>query len=154
MFSYDPANAETRAAAGPLTFEFNQGLMHVRMLSVRSTEAQATARLHPALDKALGPGGLTPLISAGSTERDLYEIMTADEGAALIAAFCPGAHRAWMSFSRPRLYGDLRVQVLGDQSGVVRRCRTLDFNFHGEWRLPATGGTGKTPTSTPSGPRS
>ena len=145
LFSYDPANAETRAAAGPLTFEFKQGLIRTTMVNIRATEAQATADLRPASDKALGPNGLTPLIGAAAAERDLYEVQPAQEGQALIAAFCPGAKRAWMAFGRPRLNRDLRVYVLGDQAGrgPARLCRTLDFNFHGEWRLPSTGGFDK-----------
>ena len=156
LFSYDPANAETLAAAGPLTFEFQQGLIHATLLSVRATEAQATAHLRPASEKALGGAGLASLIGSGSPERDLYEVLPGEEGAALTAAFCPGARHAWMSFSHPRLYEGLRVYVLGDQasSATAHLCRRLDFNFHGEWRLPATGGFDKSTLPRQSFPRS
>ncbi len=142
LYSYDPANAETRAAAGALTFEFKQRLIGTTMLSVRATEAQATAYLRPAADKALGPGGLSPLIGSKANERDLYEVQSKGDGAALISAFCPGAKKAWMVFGQPRQGRDLRVFVLGDSSdgGQARLCRTLDFSFHGEWRLPPAGG--------------
>ncbi len=141
LFSYDPANAETRDAAGPLTFEFSQVLVSTKLLSVRATEAEATADLKPAGASVLGPGGLTRLIGANAPQRDLYEVSSADQGGAMIAAFCPGSHRAWMAFERLRLDRDMRVYVLGDApAGAAdtrsRLCRTLDFAFHGEWIAP------------------
>lgn len=152
MYSYDPANAETKATAGPLTFEFRQGLFHTTMISVRATEAQATADLKSATERDLGPAGLTPLIGARATGRDLYEVKADQDGGALIAAFCPGATRAWMAFGKPRPYGDLRVYVFGPAAdgGPVRLCRTFDFSFHGAWRMPA--GRGVTPDLTPQSP--
>ena len=152
LYSYDPANAETKAAAGPLTFEFRQGLLRTTMVAVHATEAQATADLKSANERDIGPAGLTPLIGAGAPERDLYEVKPDQDGAALIAAFCPGATRAWMAFGKPRLYRDLRVYVLGpsDGGGPVRLCRTFDFSFHGAWRAPA--GRGVTPDITPRSP--
>ena len=138
LYSYDPADAETRTAAGPLTFEFKQGLFRSTMISVRATEAQATAELQPVREGEVSATGLTPLIGATATERDVYSVKSDREGAALIAAFCPGATKAWMAFGKPRLNRDLRVFVLGPSAngGDVRLCRTLNFNFHGDWRLP------------------
>ena len=114
LFSYDPANAETRDAAGPLTFEFSQVLVSTKLLTVRATEAEATAALKPASASALGAGGLTRLIGANAPQRDLYEVSSADQGGAMIAAFCPGSRRAWMAFERLRVDRDMRVYVLGD----------------------------------------
>ena len=135
LYSYDPANAETRAAAGPLTFEFRQGLFRTTMISLRATEAQATAYLTPTNDKDAAAYGLKTLI-ASSFARDLYEVRGDQDGAALIAAFCPGATRAWMAFGRPHLGQGLRVLVLGPAAGGAKVCRTLDFTFHGAWRAP------------------
>jgi len=139
LYSYDPNNEETRAAAGPLTFEFRQGLFHITMISVRATEAKATAYLKPAAERDLGPDGLRPLIG-DAPQRDLYQVQPDQEGSALIAAFCPGARRAWMAFGKPRLGRDLRVFVLGPtpQGATVHVCRTFDFGFHGAWQLPPT----------------
>ncbi len=137
LYSYDPADPETRIAAGSLTFEFRQGLFHTTMMSVRATEAQATAELQPVRESDLNVTGLTPLIGATATERDVYSIKSDREGAAMIAAFCPGSEKAWMAFGRPRLNRDLRVYVVGPSAtGGVRLCRTLNFSFHGDWRLP------------------
>ena len=138
IFSYDPANSDTRQAAGALTFEFLQRIMSIKILRVRATEGAALADLKPADERALGHGGLSALIGPGAPERALYEVQPKDDGQALISAFCPGAKHAWMSFGRLLNDADLRVFVLGDggAGGATRLCHTLDFTFHGEWRLP------------------
>ena len=137
MFSYDPADAETRAAAGPMTFEFRQGLLKPTVLSVRSTEADATVDLEPAPVSALGGRGLAALAGPEAADRDLYAVGSADEGTALIAALCPGATRGWLAIGRPHYGRDLGVDVLGGPAaGDVKLCRKLTFNFHGEWKLP------------------
>jgi hypothetical protein len=139
IFSYDPADSETRHAAGSVTFEFSQRLIFTTVLKVLATEGQASADLRPAKEEALGRGGLSALIGAKAPERDLYEVQAGDDGPAMIAAFCPGAKRAWMSFGRLKANRDLRVFVIGDDParGAARLCRTLAFNFHGEWHLPS-----------------
>ena len=137
IFSYDPANDVTRQISGALTFEFNQKVLSTKVLKVRATEGPATADLEPAPQDAVGRGGLAPLIGAQANERDLYKILPADDGSAMISVFCPGAQRAWMAFGRLRANQNLRVYVLGQTAGgAVRLCRTLDFEYHGEWRLP------------------
>ncbi len=154
MYSYDPADAETRAAAGPMTFEFRQGLLKPTMLSVRSTEADATVELSPAPGSALGGRGLTAMAGPEAADRDLYAVQAADDGAALIAALCPGSTRGWLAISRPRYGRDLGVDVLGDApSGGARLCRKLAFNFHGEWRAPNDAKFDTRITQRPRGPR-
>ena len=137
LYSYDPADTVTREAAGPLTFAFRRGLLHTTLINLRSTEAEASAPLKPA-GAGVAPGWERTLAQAGTTSRDLYEVESTDEGAALISAFCPGDHRAWMAFGPMKLNADLRIDVLGQASTdrPARLCRTLRFTFHGEWRLP------------------
>jgi hypothetical protein len=123
-----------------MTFEFRQGLLKSTVLNVRSTEADATVDVTPAPESALGGARLTALAGPQAADRDLYAIGAADDGAALIAALCPGSKRGWLAIERPRYGRDLGVDVLGDApSGGARLCRKLAFNFHGEWRLPDTG---------------
>jgi hypothetical protein len=137
LYSYDPADADTREAAGPLTFTFDKGLLHNTMLNVRSTEAEATAYLHRADDRVLGAGGLMRIAGSPAMARDLYEVEPSAEGSALIGAFCPGAARAWMAFGPVRLDRDLTVLVIGGPAGQPPKlCRTLHFYFHGEWLVP------------------
>ena len=93
IYSYDPADADTRLAAGPLTFTVKKGLLHTTVLNLRSTEAPATAYLRPADERALGQGGLAAAVGAQPAERELDQVEPAKEGAALIAASvrAPGA---------------------------------------------------------------
>jgi hypothetical protein len=139
VFSYDPVDDATRRVAGDLTFRFRQRLIFVTVLNIISTEGRAQADLKPADDKVLGHGGLSRLIGDNAPERDLYEVEPSDEGAEMIHAFCPGSARAWLAFSRMTEARPLRVQVIGDNpaGGPARLCHTLDFNFHGEWKLPS-----------------
>jgi len=140
LYSYDPADAETRHTAGPLTFTVRKGLLHTTVLNLRSTEAAATADLRAADEKALGPRGLAGALGAEPAERGLYQVEAKDDGPALISAFCPGASRAWMAFGPVKFDRDLTVRVIGaPASGPAKLCRTLRFSFHGEWlTLPTT----------------
>ena len=140
MFSYDPANDDTRHAAGALTFEFKQRLVFTTVLKILSTQGKASAAVKPVDDSVFGRGGLSLLIGPNAVERDLYAVEPGDEGDALVAALCPGSKHGWMAFGRIRANRDLRVHVLGDgpDGGRPRLCRTLDFSFHGEWVLPRT----------------
>ena len=154
MFSYDPADSETRASAGPMTFEFRQGLLKSTVLNLRSTEADATVDVAPAPESALGGARLTALAGPEAADRDLYAIRAADDGVALIAALCPGSKRGWLAIERPRYGRDMGVDVFGDApSGGAKLCRKLAFNFHGEWRAPTTGKFDSRLLNHPSGPR-
>jgi hypothetical protein len=140
LYSYDPADLATRAAAGPLTFQVRKGLLHTTVENLRSTEAQATADLRAAPPQSLGGGRLGALVGSAGDERDLYEVQPRDQGPQLIAALCPGAKRAWLAFSRISMNGDLHIAVIGEAPGAAPRlCHTLVYSFHGEWRAPATG---------------
>ncbi len=139
MFSYDPGDAETRAAAGPMTFQFQQGLFGSRFIALRSTEADATVELSPASEAVLGRS-LKSVTGADAEDRRLYQIKAADEGDALVAALCPGSKRGWLAIGKPVYGQDLRVAVIGDTPAVTPRlCRNLQFTFRGEWRLPNDG---------------
>jgi hypothetical protein len=138
LFSYDPADDVTRKVAGRLTFEFEQRLIFVKVLKILSTEGEASAALKPADEGALGHGGLGRLIGDQGHERDLYEVTANAEGADLIRAFCPGSTRGWLAFGRIAEGRELHVRALGDTpgGGPARLCRSFDFNYHGEWKVP------------------
>ncbi|HEX3918927.1 MAG TPA: hypothetical protein VHW60_16440 [Caulobacteraceae bacterium] len=137
FFSYDPANAQTRATAGDLTFQFKQRLVWNIVLAVRSTEGEATADLKPANEGVFGAGGLARIVPGGR-EHDLYEVTSTSQGADMVHAFCPGSQHAWMAIGRLSEGAPLRVRVIGDTPGGGRAhlCQTFDFTYHGEWRLP------------------
>lgn len=134
MFAYDPANDETRHAAGPLTFEFRQKLVFTTLLRIRATEAKATAEVVPADEKVLGRGGLSALIGPNAPERDFFAVSSAQEGSAMIAAFCPGSTHAWVALGRLKANRNLRVHVIGDGAQGIHLCHTFDFYYHGEWK--------------------
>jgi hypothetical protein len=138
LYSYDPADTDTVHASGPLTFTLKRGVLHTTVLNLRSTISPATAYLRPADARALGRDGLAGVNGIDRPERNLYEVRDEAEGEALISAFCPGAGRAWMAFGPMKLNRDLEVAVIGapKSGGAARLCRTLRFNFHGEWLLP------------------
>lgn len=138
QLSFDPANAETKTAAGAVTFLIDQGIFGQKVLKMRATEAKATADLKPAdHDAPAAPG------------RAVYAIADKDDGPALVAALCPGSKHGWIALGRVAYGADLQAVVIGDApGGGTRRCRTLDFTFHGEWRLPA----GASPTIYGEGP--
>lgn len=137
QLSFDPANAETKVAAGGITFLVSQGMFGQTVLKMRATEAKATADLTRADSAALGRGGLVGAIGPAASERTLYAIADKDDGPALVAALCPGSKHGWIALSRVAYGADLQAVVIGDAPGGAHRCRTLDFTFHGEWRLPA-----------------
>ncbi|HEY1447626.1 MAG TPA: hypothetical protein VGF33_03750 [Caulobacteraceae bacterium] len=142
QFSYDPADAETRAAAGGVTFLIRQSMLGVRVLKMRATEAKAAADLSRADPDVLGRGGLARALGQAAPEHEFYQILPADEGPAFVAALCPGSKQGWVALTPVRYGQDLQAVVFGDDpaGGPARRCRTLAFTFHGEWRLPTGSG--------------
>jgi hypothetical protein len=140
LYSYDPADDGSRDAAGPVTLQVRQGLLHATVMNLRSTVAQATADLRPADARALGAPGLEALVPPGGGERDLYEVQKKDDGPALVSALCPGASRAWLAFSKVGMDRDVKIAVIGSSPGKPPRlCHELAYSFHGEWRAPPTG---------------
>jgi len=140
QYSYDPADAATRSAAGGVTFLVNQSLFGgARVLKMRATEAKATADLERADPGALGRGGLSRILGADAPARDLYRIGSGDEGPAFVAALCPGSKHGWVALSPVRYGEDVQAVVFGDDpaGGAARTCRKLAFTFRGEWRLPS-----------------
>ena len=140
MFSYDPISPDAKRLTGAgLTVLFDQGLMGARPIKVLATGVPAQGLLIKGKDRDLGPKGLAGLEGVDA-DASLYEIdPKAEQGRVYIRAFCPGATRLWLSFSRIAVRRDLRIQALGDDpksSGPARVCGTLDFSWRGEWKLP------------------
>ncbi|HEV2363833.1 MAG TPA: hypothetical protein VGS12_06490 [Caulobacteraceae bacterium] len=148
FFSFDPADAATRAAAGALTFEFDQHLFSTHVIAIRATEGEATADLQHVGEASLGPGGLDHAAGGHTDDRDLYRIKPDKEGGAMVSALCPGAKEGWVALPRIRADRDLVMLVIGrNAGGAAHLCHRLAFTFHGEWRLPP--GPGVNPNSVP-----
>lgn len=130
LYSYDPANADTRESSGALTFRFFKGLLGQKVLEVYATEGNAQAEVDPSGP----PPGAAPLeVRNGG----LYRIRSGKEGDALVAGLCPGSTRGWLSIGPLRAYQDLEVHMLSAPAeGPVRLCRALAFHFRGEWKTP------------------
>ncbi|MDI1365420.1 MAG: hypothetical protein PSX79_11225 [bacterium] len=147
MFSYDPISADARRLTGAgLTVLFDQGLLGgTRPIKVLATGVPAQGLLIKGKARDLGPKGLAGLAGVDA-DAALYEVdPKAEQGKIYVRAFCPGATRLWLSFSRIAVRQDLRVQALGDDPekagqapGQARVCGTLDFSWRGEWKLPNT----------------
>lgn len=143
MFSYDPISPDAKRLTGAgLTVLFDQGLLGgARPIKVLATGVPAQGLLIKGKARDLGPKGLAGLVGV-DTDASLYEVdPKAEQGKIYVRAFCPGATRLWLSFSRIAVRQDLRVQAFGDTpkiSGQTRVCGTLDFSWRGEWKLPNT----------------
>lgn len=139
MYSYDPISADAKRLTGAgLTVLFDKKLTGTRVTKVLATGVPVQGRLIDGREKDLGPGGLKA-ISGVDVDAALYEIDPKfEQGKIYIRAFCPGAKRLWLSFSRLAVHRDLRVQAFGDapEGGQARLCGTLDFSYRGEWKLP------------------
>ena len=140
IFSYDPVNEAARTlASGGLTFVFRKSAFGgSKVLKVLSTQERGTAELKPASEKELGPGGIDGLVGRKVDEHALYEIAREGQGEPLIRAACPGSDRAWLAFGSLRSDRELVIHAFGRgaQSGKVHLCATLEFSWHGEWKLP------------------
>ena len=139
MYSYDPISADAKRLTGAgLTVLFDKTLTGTRVTKVLATGVPVQGRLIGGREKDLGPGGLKA-IDGVDADAALYEIDPKfEQGKIYIRAFCPGATRLWLSFSRLGVHRDLRVQAFGDDpgGGPARLCGTLDFSYRGEWKLP------------------
>ncbi len=138
MFSYDPANAQTRALVdNGLTFVFEKSPMRFRVTEVLATQAKAKAALEPAGERELG-ASLNRLLPERAVEHDLYRITDQGEGPAMVHAFCPGSTKGWLVFGGVKARRDLVVHVLGDDpaAGKAKLCATLSFTYRGEWNMP------------------
>lgn len=139
LFSYDPISPDAKRLTGAgLTVLFDKSLTGTRVVKVLATGVPVQGRLVNGREKDLGPGGLKAMDGVDA-DAALYEIDPKfEQGKIYIRAFCPGAKRLWLSFSRLAVHRDLRVQAFGDDpnGGPTRLCGTLDFSYRGEWKLP------------------
>lgn len=140
IFSYDAVNEAARILApGGLTFVFSKSTLGgTRVKEVLSTQEKGSATLTSAAEKELGPGGIDALVGRKVDEHDLYEIAKEGQGSPLIRAACPGSDRAWLAFGSLRSDRELVIHAFGRNasSGKLHLCASLEFSWHGEWKLP------------------
>lgn len=140
IYSYDAESENARTLArGGLTFVFRKGgLGGTRVLKVLSTQQRGTAELKPASEKELGPAGLNGVLGRKVSERDLYEILPGGQGGPLIKAACPYADRGWLAFGALKPRSNLVIHAIGRNlaTGKISLCASMEFSWHGEWKLP------------------
>jgi hypothetical protein len=139
IYSYDSTTPITRQMTeNGLTFVFDKILITTRVYKIIETQDVGEADLKPASERDLGRSRSDLLGEAGRSH-DLYEITNADNGPALIRALCPGAERGFLAIGPLKSGRDLTVFAIGAAKGrPAWLCETLDYGFHGEWRLPQT----------------
>ena len=139
MVSYDAASPTAKRLTGAgLTFVFTKSLMRTRIYAVRATAVAVGIVPHPSTDGAVNRK-LDALMGDHAGGGALYSIdPTAQEGRIMIAAFCPGSTKGWLSIGQLGSRRDIKVFAFGDDpaTGEPRLCGEMDFTFHGEWRMP------------------
>ena len=140
IYTYDAQSVQARQLTGAgLTFTFRKGFLTTRVEQVRANGVPVGVVVQPEgdgkvihdLDAQLGP-------DAG--RGGVYRIdPKAMQGSVMIRAFCPGSTRAWLVIGALEHARDLRVHALGDDpaTGKPHLCATMDFSWHGEWKLPS-----------------
>jgi hypothetical protein len=140
MVTYDSASPEAKRLTGAgLTFVFTKSMMRTRVLAVRATAVPVGVVPRP-LNDGDTVRKLDGLMGEDRGSGALYEIdPAAAEGKVMIQAFCPGSKEGWLAIG-PFAHGRaLRVHAFGaDAAGEPRLCATMDFAWHGEWRMPNT----------------
>ncbi len=137
MFSFSPDSETAHRLTGEgITLVFKTRLVSQTVTRILATAVPATADLHPASERVLNGLKVEGL-------GQLYAVDTkADQGAAYVRAFCPGATKAWIEFSHISRY-PLTVRAFGDDpkmpAAPARLCATMTFIFKGEWTLPSRG---------------
>lgn len=139
MVTYDAASPTARRLTGAgLTFVFTKSLLRTRIYAVRATAVAVGVVPRPSTNGDVNRK-LDALMGADARSGSLYEIdPQAQEGRVMIAAFCPGSTKGWLSIGPVGTRRDLQVVAFGDDpaTGEPRLCGDMLFSFHGEWRMP------------------
>lgn len=141
IYSYDPADAETRARVDQgLTLVMDKGVFSLTVREVLATQARAKAILEPAYERELGER-LDRILPQGAWGNDIYRINDREQGPGMIRAFCPGSTKGWLVITPPKARRPVYIHALGEDptSGKVKYCATLNLAFRGEWKLPELG---------------
>jgi len=140
IYSYDSATPITqKMTENGLTFVFDKHIMSTRVVKLVETQNVGEADVKPASEHDLGGSPTKLMGSEQAGSHDLYEIVQAGDGAALVRALCPGAVRGFLAIGPLKPDRALKVYAFGrDAAGAARYCMTLDYEFHGAWALPPT----------------
>lgn len=140
IYTYDSQGAQARQLTGAgLTFTFRKSFLSTRVEQVRANGVPVGVKVDPEGDGRIVSQLDAALPKAEAGRGGVYRIdPKAMQGAVMIRAFCPGSARAWLVIGALEHAQDLRVHALGDDpaTGKLHLCATMDFSWHGEWKLP------------------
>lgn len=147
--AFDARDRTTQALTRGMTLEVERGLfgaVAVRNLFSSSSRGSATF-------SSGGPQAVREALPDGAKETRLYEIVQEGDGRGLVRALCPGSEKAWLVVGKVRAARPLTLQAVGVwPDGIYRHCVQLNYDYRGEWAMPAGGG-GLSDGALPSGPR-
>lgn len=139
MVSYDAVSPKARELTGEgLTFSYAKSLFHKRVTAVRATAVPVGVIVKPLEDGRVA-AKLDRLAGENARAGSLYLIDPHEQDAnVMVQAFCPGSKTAWLSIGPIEHARPLKVLAFGDDPGTgePKLCASMDFQFHGEWRMP------------------
>jgi hypothetical protein len=147
--AFDAKDRTTQALTRGVTLEVERGLFGaVAVRNLFSTSSRGSASF-----RSGGPDAVRSALPDGARETRLYEILQEGDGRGLVRALCPGSDQAWLVVGRVRVARPLTLQAVGLwPDGQYRHCVQLNYDYRGEWAMPA-GGQGLSDGSLPTGPR-
>lgn len=147
--AFDASDRTTQGLTRGVTLEVERGLFGaVAVRNLYSTTSRGSARFSRG-----GSDAVRQVLPDGARETRLYQIIAEGDGRGLVRALCPGAEQAWLVLGKVRVARPLTIHAVGSwQDGVYRHCVQLNYEYRGEWALPA-GGQSLTDGQLPDGPR-
>ncbi len=148
FIAYDARDRTTQALTRGVTLEVERGLFGaVAVRNLYSTTSRGSARF-----KRGGPQAVRSVLPDGARESGIYQIVMEQDGRGLTRALCPGAEAAWVVAGRVRMARPLTLHAVGLwPDGKYRHCVQLNYDYRGEWALPA-GATPLGDGALPTGP--
>ncbi len=142
FLAFDASDRVTRALTRGVTLEVERGLFGaVSVRRIISTSARGSATITRG-----GPDGARRALPEGASESTVYSIPQEGDGRGLARALCPGADETFLVLGRVRAGYPIIVHGAGRWSdGTFRHCVTLNYNYRGEWSLPARSMAPETP---------
>lgn len=146
--AYDARDRTTQALTRGVTLEVERGLFGaIAVRNLYSTTSRGSARFERG-----GPQDVRSALPQGARESAVYQIVMEQDGRGLAQALCPGSEMAWVVAGRVRVARPLTLHAVGLwPDGRYRHCVQLNYDYRGEWALPA-GATSLGDGALPTGP--
>ena len=148
FLSFDARDRATQALTRGVTLEVERGWFGATSVrNLFSSTSRGSARFERG-----GPQAVRSVLPDGARESGIYQIVMEQDGRGLTRALCPGAEAAWVVAGRVRVARPLTLHAVGLwPDGKYRHCVQLNYDYRGEWALPA-GATPLGDGALPTGP--